>query len=72
MFLLADILPVDSAQTSGVRSALGSATQPLDLDYHHWFGRAQLESWINGAINFGVRVLLVLVLFGSVGSSSDG
>ena len=63
MFLLADILPVDSAQTSGVRNALGSATQPLNLDYQHWFGRDHLESWINGAINFGVRVLLVLVLF---------
>ena len=63
MFLLADILPVDSAQTSGVRSALGSATQPLNLDYQHWFGRDHLESWINGAINFGVRVLLALVLF---------
>lgn len=63
MFLLADILPVDSAQTLGVRNALGSATQPLNLDYQHWFGRDHLESWINGAINFGVRVLLVLVLF---------
>lgn len=63
MFLLADILPVDSAQTSGVRNALGSATQPLNLDYQHWFGRDHLESWINGAINFGLRVLLVLVLF---------
>ena len=63
MLLLTNILPADTAQASGVRDALSTATQPLDLDYHHWFGRAQLEEWINGGINFGMRVLLVLLLF---------
>lgn len=63
MPLLLDILPVDSAQTSDVKDALATATQPLNLDYHHWFSRAHLEEWINGSINFGVRVLLVLLLF---------
>ena len=63
MLLLTNILPADTVQASGVRDALSTATQPLDLDYQHWFGRAQLEEWLNGGINFGVRVLLVLLLF---------
>ena len=63
MLLLTNILPVDSAQTSGVHRALGSATQPINLNYRHWLGSEQLEGWIDGAINFGLRVLLVIVLF---------
>ncbi|WP_455516464.1 mechanosensitive ion channel family protein [Porphyromonas sp.] len=63
MLLLTNILPVDSAQTSGVSRALGSATQPIKLNYRHWFGTEQLEGWLDGAINFGLRVLLVIVLF---------
>ena len=63
MLLLTNILPADTVQASGVRDALSTATQPLNLDYQHWFDRAQLEEWLNGGINFGVRVLLVLLLF---------
>ena len=63
MFLLTNILPVDSAEAAGVHRALGSATQPINLNYRHWFGTEQLEGWLDGAINFGLRVLLVIVLF---------
>lgn len=63
MLLLTNILPVDSAEAAGVHRALGSATQPIKLNYRHWFGTEQLEGWLDGAINFGLRVLLVIVLF---------
>ena len=63
MLLLTNILPVDSAEAAGVHRALGSATQPINLNYRHWFGTEQLEGWLDGAINFGLRVLLVIVLF---------
>lgn len=63
MLLLANILPADSTQASDVKQALSTATQPLNLDYQRWFTHAHLEEWINGSINFGVRVLLVLLLF---------
>lgn len=63
MPLFAQILPADSSQTTGVKDALATATEPLNLNYQHWFTRPHLEELINGAINFGVRVLLVLVLF---------
>ena len=63
MLLLTNILPVDSAEAAGVHRALGSATQPISLNYRHWFGTEQLEGWLDGAINFGLRVLLVIVLF---------
>lgn len=63
MLLLTNILPVDSAEAAGVRRALGSATQPINLNYRHWLGTEQIESWLDGAINFGLRVLLVIVLF---------
>lgn len=63
MLLLTNILPVDTAEAAGVRRALGSATQPINLNYRHWLGTEQIESWLDGAINFGLRVLLVIVLF---------
>ena len=63
MLLLTNILPVDTAEATGVRRALGSATQPINLNYRHWLGTEQIESWLDGAINFGLRVLLVIVLF---------
>ena len=63
MLLLTNILPVDTAEAAGVRRALGSATQPINLNYRHWLGTEQIESWMDGAINFGLRILLVIVLF---------
>ncbi len=63
MLLLTNILPVDTAEAAGVHRALGSATQPINLNYRHWFGTKQIEGWLDGAINFGLRVLLVIVLF---------
>lgn len=63
MLLLTNILPVDTAEAEGVHRALGSATQPINLNYRHWFGTKQIEGWLDGAINFGLRVLLVIVLF---------
>ena len=59
----AQILPADSAAGSELKEALGAATQPLNLDIKHWFSRSMLEEWLNAGINFGLRVILVLVLF---------
>ena len=61
--LLADILSVDSTATSGVTTALGTATQPLELDVHKWFSRAMMNDWLNSGINFGIRVVLAILLF---------
>lgn len=63
MLLLTNILPVDTAEAADVHHALGSVTQPINLNYRHWFGTKQIEGWLDGAINFGLRVLLVIVLF---------
>ena len=59
----AQILPADSAAGSELKEAIGAATQPLNLDIKHWFSRSMLEEWLNASINFGLRVILVLVLF---------
>lgn len=61
--LLADILSVDSTATSGVATALGTATQPLELDVNKWFSRAMMNDWLNSGINFGIRVVLAILLF---------
>ena len=63
MLLLTNILPVDTAEAADVHHALGSVTQPINLNYRHWFGTERIEGWLDGAINFGLRVLLVIVLF---------
>ena len=59
----AQILPADSAAGSELKEAIGAATQPLNLDIKHWFSRSMLEEWLNAGINFGLRVVLVVVLF---------
>ena len=59
----AQILPADSAAGSELKEAIGAATQPLNLDIKHWFSRSMLEEWLNASINFGLRVILVVVLF---------
>ena len=59
----AQILPADSAAGSELKEAIGAATQPLNLDVKHWFSRSMLEEWLNAGINFGLRVILVVVLF---------
>ena len=59
----AQILPADSAAGSELKEAIGAATQPLNLDIKHWFSRSMLEEWLNAGINFGLRVILVVVLF---------
>ena len=59
----AQILPADSAAGSELKEAIGAATQPLNLDIKHWFSQSMLEEWLNASINFGLRVILVLVLF---------
>ena len=61
--LLADVLSVDSTATSGVTTALGTATQPLELDVNKWFSRAMMNDWLNSGINFGIRVVLAILLF---------
>ena len=61
--LLADILSVDSTATSQVTTALGTATQPLELDVNKWFSRAMMNDWLNSGINFGIRVVLAILLF---------
>ena len=59
----AQILPADSAAGSELKEAIGAATQPLNLDVKHWFSRSMLEEWLNAGINFGLRVVLVVVLW---------
>ena len=59
----AQILPADSAAGSELKEAIGAATQPLNLDIKHWFSQSMLEEWLNAGINFGLRVILVVVLF---------
>ena len=61
--LLADILSVDSTATSGVTTALGTVTQPLELDVNKWFSREMMNDWLNSGINFGIRVVLAILLF---------
>ena len=61
--LLADILPADSTAASQVTSSLGTATKPLELDVNKWFSRAMMEDWLNAGINFGIRVVLAILLF---------
>ena len=61
--LFSDILPADSTAASEVTSALGKATKPLDLDVNHFFSRAMMEDWLNAGINFGIRVVLAILLF---------
>ena len=61
--LLADMLSVDSTATSQVTTALGTATQPLELDVNKWFSREMMNDWLNSGINFGIRVVLAILLF---------
>jgi len=61
--LLADMLSADSTATSGVTTALATATQPLELDVNKWFSRAMMNDWLNSGINFGIRVVLAILLF---------
>ena len=35
MLLLTNILPVDTAEAADVNHALGSVTQPINLNYRH-------------------------------------
>ena len=57
--LLADMLSADSTATSQVTTALGTATQPLELDVNKWFSPEMMNDWLNSGINFGIRVVLV-------------
>ncbi|WP_297194727.1 mechanosensitive ion channel domain-containing protein [uncultured Porphyromonas sp.] len=61
--LLSAVLPADSTAASQVTSALGTATQPLELDVNNWFSRAMMNDWLNSGINFGIRVVLAILLF---------
>ena len=61
--LLSTVLPVDSTATTQLTSALGKATQPLELDVTKWFSRAMMNDWLNSGINFGIRVVLAILLF---------
>ena len=61
--LLSAVLPVDSTATTQLTSALGTATQPLELDVNNWFSRAMMNDWLNSGINFGIRVVLAILLF---------
>ena len=61
--LLSAVLPVDSTATTQLTSALGTATQPLELDVTKWFSRAMMNDWLNAGINFGIRVVLAILLF---------
>jgi len=61
--LLADMLSADSTATSQVTTALGTATQPLELDVNKWFSREMMNDWLNSGINFGIRVVLAILLF---------
>lgn len=61
--LLSAVLPVDSTATTQLTSALGTATQPLKLDVNNWFSRAMMNDWLNSGINFGIRVVLAILLF---------
>lgn len=61
--LLSTVLPADSTAASQVTSALGTATQPLELDVNNWFSRAMMNDWLNAGINFGIRVVLAILLF---------
>ena len=61
--LLSAVLPVDSTATTQLTSALGKATQPLELDVTKWFSRAMMNDWLNSGINFGIRVVLAILLF---------
>lgn len=57
------MLSADSTATSQVTTALGTATQPLELDVTKWFSRAMMNDWLNSGINFGIRVVLAILLF---------
>lgn len=61
--LLSAVLPVDSTATTQLTTALGTATQPLELDVTKWFSRAMMNDWLNSGINFGIRVVLAILLF---------
>jgi hypothetical protein len=61
--LLSAVLPVDSTATTQLTTALGTATQPLELDVNNWFSRAMMNDWLNSGINFGIRVVLAILLF---------
>ena len=61
--LLSAVLSVDSTATTQLTSALGKATQPLELDVTKWFSRAMMNDWLNSGINFGIRVVLAILLF---------
>ena len=61
--LLSAVLPVDSTATTQLTSALGTATQPRKLDVNNWFSRAMMNDWLNSGINFGIRVVLAILLF---------
>ena len=61
--LLSAVLPVDSTATTQLTSALGKATQPLELDVTKWFSHAMMNDWLNSGINFGIRVVLAILLF---------
>ena len=57
------MLSADSIATSQVTTALGTATQPLELDVNKWFSREMMNDWLNSGINFGIRVVLAILLF---------
>lgn len=61
--LLSAVLPIDSTATTQLTTALGTATQPLELDVNNWFSRAMMNDWLNSGINFGIRVVLAILLF---------
>lgn len=64
MLLLSSLLPADTAAANDMRNTLAGATQPLSFDPKRWLGHEQVEAGLQALINFGLRVLLVLLLFG--------
>lgn len=63
MFSILTVLPADSTAASDVRSALNKATQPIDFNLSHLFSSHKVNQWVEGALNFGIRIVLCLILF---------
>lgn len=60
--LFAQVLPVDSASTSEAAAAVSGMTQPIS--HQNLFSWARLtEGWMDSMINFGIRVVLAIILF---------
>lgn len=51
----------DTTATPNAESIFSSATKPVRLEGIDWVG--QLEGWGNDLINFGIRVLIALLIF---------